>query len=218
MDDTILLEERIELLNLHVTPVLKKLGLENVKHNAWLSEENSLGIRKMVKYQYAKGRATIVWGICLTFMPIPSGKKLKYQRTNSSADFHLFESADEFKYYTNLSINDTDKGSIYHQRHRFENDLIRVINEEMPAITSWFERADTIDGLIEIAEEQISKNWFTHYPSLHYVLAFLYAKKGNWGKALEYLHYCLDYEAIQNHEDKLKEILLKIYTSSPFTH
>jgi hypothetical protein len=207
----VLKEERYEKLHQYLTPKLEQWGLKYVRDNVWLSEENKLGIRKMVKYDYnGTNRATLAWGVCLTFLPLPSGGKLVYQRTNSNSKLHLFEWADEFKYYTNLTLNDTDKGSIYHEKHRFENDLKRVVNEELPNIIHWFKRAETINNLIDIAEEQIKNNWLFHFPSQHYVLSFLYAKNGNKTKALELLNKCIDNESIQIHLDKISTKLMEL--------
>lgn len=207
----VLKEERYEKLHQYLTPKLELLGLKYVRDNVWLSEENKLGIGKMVKYDYnGTNRATIAWGVCLTFLPLPSGDKLVYQRTNSNSKLHLFEWADEFKYYTNLTLNDTDKGSIYHEKHRFDDDLKRVVSEELPNIILWFKRAETISNLIEIAEEQIKNNWLSHFPSQYYVLAFLYAKNGDITKAFELLKQCVDNENIQKQIDKISTKLIEL--------
>jgi hypothetical protein len=114
------------------------------------------------------------------------------------------------KNYTDESSTDDDKGSIRHEKHRFEKDLVRVINEEIPLVNRWFSQAETIDGLIEISHEQIKDFWSSHHPSQQYVLAFLHAKKGNETKAFEYFNEICNDDLYAPHLDKISSKLKEL--------
>jgi hypothetical protein len=186
-------QELKELLNQIISPRVSQFGLKWGGDYLWVGE-NINGIRNIVQYyRFTKSgnRGCILWGIALDFVMVPKGKKLVFNRTDHTAIIHIGEWSDG---YANSFLGKEmidGNGVASHYSEVAEKIITQAIEGELNNIGSFFERANTIEGIIEIAEEQInnpnSPIYNMKFPSPFYILSFIYAKQGEIEKALDLL-------------------------------
>lgn len=156
--------------------------------------ETKNGIRNLVQYYtFTKGgnRGCIAWGIALDFVMVPKGKKLTSNRTEQSAMIHMGEWAEGYANSFRGKEMKDGNGVASHYRDIAKKTIIQAMEGELDNIRSFFARASTLEGIIGIAEEQIhhpkSPIYTMKFPSPLYILAFIYAYRGEMDKALDSL-------------------------------
>ena len=163
--------------------MLAEAGLRWNGSYLWFGDSKN-GIRKVVRYSLLKGAsATLEWGVCLDFVPKISSSTIRWSRTEKSVEFHLFESPirfDDSEMYKDYEL------VTHFGKSKFEKSLNKhlAIRKE---IFKWFQNADSVDGLIGIAKNQIGQieNYGVHSPNPKFVLAFLLAKTNKLKESLE---------------------------------
>ncbi|GFZ92666.1 hypothetical protein GCM10008018_43910 [Paenibacillus marchantiophytorum] len=186
-------QELKELLNKIISPRVSELGLKWRGDYLWISE-NINGIRHIVEYgrfTRSSNRGYISWGVALDFVMVPKGKNLVFNRTEKTAIIHIGEwskgYADSF-----LGVEMVDgKGVASHYEQIAERTITEAIDGELENISSFFEKVKNIEGIIQIVNEQInnpkSPIYKMKFPSPTYILAFIYAKLGQFDLANKYL-------------------------------
>jgi hypothetical protein len=182
-----------ELLNKIISPRVSEFGLKWSGDNLWIGE-NINGIRNIVEYRRftrSGNRGYILWGVALDFVMIPKGKKLTFSRTEKNAIIHIGEWPEGYaKSFLGEEMED-GKGVASHYEHVAEKTLIKAIEGELDNISAFFEKAKDTEGIIQIANEQInnpkSPIYSMRFPSPAFILAFIYAKLGQFELAKDYL-------------------------------
>jgi len=137
-------------------------------------------------------------------VPTISSNKLNYHRTGKSVTLHLFEWTDE--YMNSFSGGKLENGPTTHWgENEAKRSITRLFDQYEKKIFDWFERANSIERLIEIATRQIQegKSYNMHSPDPQFVLAFLLAKAGQPDKAI------LTFEQLDDYKDN-EELKTKI--------
>lgn len=214
-----------DILNDTFSSKLAELGLRWRGDYYWIGEAEN-GIRKIVSIYLLKARAVITWGVAFDFVSTVSGSKLIYNRTEKSATEHLFEWPIGYKNSFN-GIKMVDGYGVFSLSNEYElkSTAKQALDGEYNSIKEWLERASSIEGAFEIAQEQASAAendtlsetdyshmYQIHYPSPNYILAFLLAKLGNKEEAISMINDIgVDY--FNNRFELFEEIkkLLKAY-------
>jgi hypothetical protein len=181
------------LLDKIISPKVSELGLKWRGDYLWIGE-NVNGIRNIVQYnRFTKSgnRGYISWGIALDFVMVPKGKKLMFNRTEQTAIIHIGEWSEGYaESFLGKEMVDGN-GVASHYSEVAEKSITQAIEGELNNIASFFKSAISIDGIIQIADEQItsptSPIYNMKFPSPAYILAFIYAKLGQLVLANEYL-------------------------------
>lgn len=207
------------LLDISFSPVLYDLGLKWAGNYYWIGE-NQQGIRKVFHYSLLKGyRGHLEWGVSIDFIPLVSGSRLFYSRTEKSTKLHLFEWP---KGYTCAFHGEKFVDGIGVASHHGEENTVKTLNQAINVdfrnIKDWFGKASTLEGVLEIAQEQVKgyilertgkcscSNMYTiHYPSPKYVLCFLLGEAGKMEEALELFDSLYDYEISMGISSELRE-------------
>lgn len=180
------------------------------KNSLWFTG-NKNSIRKVLKYVKLKGeQGTFSWGVCLDFVPTISGNKIKYHRTDKSVTLHLFEWTDE--YANSFYGGQLGTGVTTHWGEKEARQSIsKFFDNYEKRIFDWFEKANNIDDLIEIAMRQIQtgKNYHVHSPDPKFVLSFLLAKTGQFNKAVSTFEELSGYEDNEDLKIKIRQELIK---------
>jgi len=176
-----------QILDKEITPAFVDTGLQWNGDYLWFNQ--SIGsIRRVFTYDLLKGeQGTFSWGVCLDFVPTISGRRLQNHRTDKSVTLHLFEWPKGYvNSFASQEISKVDFTSHWGMKNTTKSIRQLIRKYEQP-IKDWFQRANTIDKLIDITKEQvrIGEHYNIHYPAPQYVLAFLYAKSGDKAKGLK---------------------------------
>jgi hypothetical protein len=173
------IEDLKRLLHEILTPRLKAKGLDGHEGYLWFDQPKN-NIRKVFQYiPLTGGQGTFAWGVCLDFVPAFSGEKLEFYRTDKSARPLLFAWTDTYAdSFFGKPLNreiDTLNGV-----KEAEKSVLSLFEKHNSDIDTWFKRAESIDGLIELAQEQVftGKSYDLHSPDPKLVLAFLMARVG----------------------------------------
>lgn len=213
----ILGDELKALLNQIITPKLSTLGLRWRGDCCWIGESVN-GIRNIVNYSFitrGRFRGLLAWGVALDFLPLPSGNRFIYNRTEKSAKLHLFEWPEGYIDSFRGKPFVDGYGITSHRRDLAAETINQVIESELARIESFFKKASSIEGLIEIAEGQYFNNdsfGQMHSPHPSYVLSFLYAKNNRLDEALKMIDNAIVIDKNGNRMDltfvkeKLQEI------------
>ncbi|PEJ46669.1 hypothetical protein CN692_25545 [Bacillus sp. AFS002410] len=133
------------------------------------------------------------YGLCLDFIPLVSGNKLRYFRTEKSSRALLTFSGRS----TIISqwVEDDVKQSI-----------TKAIKADIKRIEKSLNSIHSLEDARKIAIQNMkSDDVYFIYPSPFYVLAFLEAKGGNVEKGLELLE---KYFSISNEKENIREMLI----------
>lgn len=176
-----------------ISPKVSKYGLKWHGSYYWVGE-NINGIRNIVQYNRftrSGNRGFISWGIALDFVMVPKGKKLTFNRTEQTAIIHIGEYSEGYaKSFVGEKMVDGN-GVSSHYSQVAEKTITQAIEGELKNIASFFKRANSIEGIIQIAEDQInnpkSPIYNMKFPSQAYILSFIYARNGQMKLAYEYL-------------------------------
>lgn len=192
---------------------LEKVGFIWDKSLLWYTD-NKNSIRQVFKYVKLKGeQGTFSWGVCLDFVPTISSNKIKYHRTDKSVTLHLFEWTDE---YTNSFYGgQLGNGVTTHWGgNEAKQSITKLFDNYERKIFNWFEKANTLDNLIEIAIRQIQeeKGYNMHSPNPKFVLAFLLAKSGQLDKAISTFEQLSGYKDNEELQIKIRQELTKSST------
>lgn len=197
-----------QLLHEILTPGLKAKGLDGHEGYLWFNQpENS--IRKVFQYIPLKGgQGTFAWGVCLDFVPSFSGRELTFHKTDKSVRPLLFAWTDTYAdsfFGKALKEIDTLNGI-----KETEKSVLRLFEKYNSAMDAWFKRAESIDGLIELAGEQVleGKSYDLHNPDPKLVLAFLMARVGREEEAKLTV-------GTMDIDDDLKEMLVQQLLHTP---
>ncbi|WP_419881573.1 hypothetical protein ACN6MY_18995 [Peribacillus sp. B-H-3] len=189
MNDLIQGEKLKELLNEVVTPFLTPLGLKWRGDYFWIGENNK-SMRKVVSYGPSKGGiGWLSYGVCLDFVPLKSGNKLRYFKTEKSVKKHVWVcGGQEISQWTNDNV---------------KHSITKAIMRDMNNIEVWFKKVPSLEELRNIVYTQLKEeDIFFRYPSPMYVQAFIEAKLGNIEKGLglleEYLSWAGEEENIKS--------------------
>ena len=192
-----------EILNETISPKLSARGLLWNGKYLWFDQPNK-SIRQVFQYSRLKGeKGTFAWGVCLDFVPTISSNKLKFHRTDKSVIQHLFEWTDE--YSSSFFGGHLDGGITTHWgKRQTTNSIRRLFDNYEQTINSWFDRASTLEKLVEIADQQIKtgRSYNFHSPDPKLVLAFLQVKANQLDNAKSTISQLTI-------DDNLKELLLK---------
>lgn len=178
---------KIEILNSIVTPSLIEYGFKSNSEYLWFTNWQN-GIRKIVKYENLKGeQGTLIWGVCFDFIPMISSNSIKWNRTEKSISLHLFDSTEE--YVNSFDGKKMTDGVASHWGEMiFEKSLQNLLFKNQDKIQEWFSNCNHLNGLIEIANNQINSQkayYRFHHPNPQYVLMFLLAKIGQTDESLK---------------------------------
>ncbi|MFJ8243848.1 hypothetical protein [Peribacillus asahii] len=189
MNDLIQGDKLKELLNEVVTPFLTPLGLKWRGDYFWIGEYNN-SIRKVVTYTPSKGgKGWLSYGVCLDFVPLQSGNKLRYFRTEKSVTEHIWVvGKQEISQWTDDNVKDS---------------ISKAIKSDIRDMESWVKKIDSLQELRKFVYLQIKReDIYVRSPSPLYVQAFIEAKLGNVdkGKDLleEYLSWGYEKENIEH--------------------
>jgi hypothetical protein len=192
-----------QILNEIISPRLSNRELVWNGKYLWFDQPKN-SVRQVFGYSRLKGETgTFVWGVCIDFVPTISSNKLKFHRTDKSVTQHLFEWTDE--YSNSFFGGQLDGGITTHWGKReTKNSIHRLFDKYEQKINKWFDRASTIENLINIAEQQIKtgKSYNLHSPDQGVVLAFLQAKTNQLDNATKTIN-------LLTLDDSLKELLLR---------
>lgn len=181
-----------------ISPKMHEHGMKWNGNNLWFdSSVNS--IRRVFQYSHLKGgQGTFTWGVCIDFIPTISSNKLKFHKTDKSVYMHLFEWTDEY-------LNSELEGGItsHWGVHAAQSSISLLLSKYEKRIFNWFQNADTLDKIIDIAKFQIEtgKIYSHHYPDPKLILAFLQAKTNQPEAAIKTVNQL----ALEDH---FKELLL----------
>ncbi|HEY1200550.1 MAG TPA: hypothetical protein VGE79_06195 [Niastella sp.] len=180
-------DELAQLLDEIVSPRLDGKGLTRRDKLVWYNDSSN-AIRQGLRYALIKGgRGTFYWGVCLDFIPMQSGSGIKYCRTAQLFELQLFEWPEEIS--NSFFEGKIDKGVADHRGYQpAKRAITKLFNRLEEEIFQWWSTAHSIESLIEIAEAQIKtgRQYDMHHPNPAYILAFLYARNGQYDKAVYY--------------------------------
>jgi hypothetical protein len=176
--DSLISKEKLKsILDETFSKNLRDEGLTWDGNYLWKSQFNN-GVAKILQYLPLKGgQGTIVWGVCLDFLPIVTSGRIEYNRTFKSIKPHLFENTDE--YFDSFSGGSLKGGVISEWGENNAITSTRLVFEKyFQKVLLWYRRAETLEGLVEVASNQLSIGKAYNYrsPSPKYVLSYLLAK------------------------------------------
>lgn len=201
-----------ELLDINVSSKIKERGLVKQSDYLWYTPDETI-LRQGLKYNLLKGeQGTFTWGVCLNFVPLPSGSNLTYANSVKKYVFHLFEWPDE---YSNSFFGGNLKNAVanHWDKNKAGKSINRLFARNESRIFKWLQHANSLENIIEIAQNQAQagRQYDFHYPHPKYVLAFLYAKKHQKERAI-HVFDSLDINVFTNEEvrDKAKKKLINL--------
>ncbi|WP_298489459.1 hypothetical protein [uncultured Maribacter sp.] len=177
-----------------MTPALNNIGLNKWDGKyTWYNDFNESGIKHVVRYQVFKGfNGSFAYGNCFSFIPTTSnnGKKLINHKTDKSTTLHLWERLDGWKesFEGTQRENPYDKISHWNEKD-FRKTLDLVIKKYPKRLENWFDEHNNIEQSILTVKKQIDLggSYDFNSPSQQYLLAFLYAYKGDIDTAYNYI-------------------------------
>jgi hypothetical protein len=180
------------ILHHNLTPLLKPLGVS--KYNGeylWHSDFNDEGIKLVFKYTLMKGESGLFsWGACFGDIPTyTQAKELKNHRTDKSTTLHLWDWPKGYSRSFEGGGKPTDLISHWGET-KCRQTLHDVFIKYRSEIESWYKKANTNTGCLELVNKQISNGgaYNVHSPNPKYILIFLTAKAGDKAKAFELLN------------------------------
>lgn len=186
------------------------MGLAKATNYSW-HEQTLKEIRHGFSYTQLKGASgTFMWGVNLDFLPIPNRNKIVYHKSAKKYLHHLFEWTDE--YSSSFVGGQLTNGVTTHFGLKEAKKSIALLFERYEEkIIKWFDKANSIENLIDIAERQVSfgKYYDIHSPRPKYVLAFLYAKANKADEAIKVFD-TLDLFYFNNNEELKEQIKAKL--------
>ena len=204
-----------ELLVKHLTPIANELGLNySTDKNQWFNKFNKNGIKHVIQFQKTKGnQAILIYGSCFDFLPTISGNnRIITHRTDKSTKLHLFEyanTATKKSFFKNRLLESIS----LHNEKDFEKTLSESLIGHKPIIEKWFKNNSSIEQNIETCLYQTNQEvrYSTHYPTLDYILSFLYSNNNKQLKANEKWSEfkmknrdIIDFKTLESLEKKIK--------------
>lgn len=188
-------QQRVDIFKEIVTPEFEKIGLNKWDGKyTWFNDFNNENVKHVVHYQVLKGiQGSFSYGNCFSFIPtVSNGKKLINHRTDKSTILHLFERLDGWK--GSFENNKNSKDFVLHWNEKeFRNSLESIIKTYPIKMRKWFEDNSTVNQNIQSATKQVLQkgSYEYHGPDQKYILAFLYANKGDISTAVKLIdeHY-----------------------------
>ncbi|CAG5080954.1 hypothetical protein [Parvicella tangerina] len=192
--DEVLVEKRVEIFQKVVSPFAKDLGLSNWNGKyLWFNDFNEEGIKHVLEYTVLKGyKGSFSYGVCFNFIPTVSNHKtLVNHKTDKSTSIQMFERLDGWKNSFEKNIRTKEDYVSHFNLKSFEITLDKIIKKYPQVISKWFENNQTLNQCINTLIDQLSRTRLNQnpIPNQNYYLSFLFAKKGDGTKALEYLNY-----------------------------
>ena len=171
-----------QLKNLLATAVAPELsGFTYNDAYLWYSPWND-HCRKVIQVYPLKGTSYIfMWGLCFDFLPVfGETGSYRYQRTDKSVGLHLF-------CWPPGHWDSASGQSVSCRFRRFgknpddvESRLFKAFHEAQELFVPWFQNCSDLQSALTEAKRQctdpVSQH---HWPSPHYVTAFLLAANGN---------------------------------------
>jgi hypothetical protein len=189
---------------------LERLGLKKVTNYTW-HEPGTKEIRHGFSYSHLKGAAgTFTWGANLDFLPTVSGSSIVYHKSPKKYLHHLFEWTDE--YAMSFAGGEIAGGITTHWgKTDARKSILKLFDRYESKIEDWFNKASSIQNILEIAECQAStpKLYRHHSPDPNYILAFLYAKANEVDKAMK-LFDSLSNVTLDKHEHLREKLRIKL--------
>jgi hypothetical protein len=207
------------LLDEIVTPRLLKKGFAKRGNYGWRNDNNKF--RQRIGYTRLKGAAgTFTWGVNIDFIPLVRSDRIEYYKTDKRFLLHLWEGTDEYR--SSFSGGDIKKGIASHWGFKNARETISdLFDRYEEKIFEWFAKADSLEQLIETAQQQAAHDNFynIHSPRPTFVLAFLYAKAKKVDKAMKAFETLEMYQFDNSEElkDKVKAKLLMLTTETSGT-
>ena len=202
-----------ELLDEILTPKFQQIGLTKSTNFTW-HEQTLKEIRLGFTYTQLKGASgTFTWGVNLDFIPTVNNNKIEYHKTVKNYLHHLFEWTDE---YSNSFIGKpVTKGVTTHfGLKETKKSIMALFERNESKIFNWYEKAKSIENLIDIAEKQVNfgEYYEIHSPRAKYTLAFLYARANRINDALKlYDSFGMSYfDKNEGIKEKLRTVLLSL--------
>jgi hypothetical protein len=192
---------------------LERIGLTKGTNYCW-HEQALKEIRRGISYVHLKGASgTFTWGVNLAYLPTVSNGKIAYHKSAKKYLHHLFEWTDE---YASSFFGGQLAGGVttHFGLKAARKSIVSLIDKYEEKIISWFDKAISVEDLIDVAERQVNigKYYKIHSPAPRYVLAFLYARANQIDLATKHFEELGDYEFGNNREvrEKLKTKLLML--------
>ena len=135
-------------------------------------------ITQVLKLQSWKGAEySFSWGVSLPYVPSKLSLPLRFHRTLNSTRLDLWE--DHFS--LPQSFSDCAYATGLHGETTARSELMAAWQWSWPLATTWWARAGTLDGILEIAVSQVAderNGEASHYPSPHLIAALTAARLG----------------------------------------
>lgn len=176
------------LLDQEISPIMRKKGFRYDGRYTWYGDmENHM--RKSVSVFLLKGPAIFRWSVTFDFIPLPSGNRLTYSRTEKSIVAHMYEypkdwvhsflgkAEPEAWWYSpcKMTLSGKDQADIIRQIHR-------AYACELERFEHWHSQIHTLEDALRMVSEKIGPDGAPLYPFLVpspvYVKAFLQAATG----------------------------------------
>ncbi|MFT3796640.1 hypothetical protein [Flavobacterium sp.] len=211
--DEVLLEKRLEIFSEMITPRLAEIGLRNWDGKYfWFSDFNQDGIKHVVHYETFKYfGGSFSFGNCYDFVPTISSKKLVYHRTDKSTKIIYYKKFPGWQQSDdNDSIRNIDKISTVNEE-KLRKSIQEVFDRNLPQLKQWFDQNQTLEQNIsnilsekDVEEKKEKKRQIYRVISLNYILAFLYAKKSDFGSAQTYIEKHYDRKILNEQNRKIE--------------
>jgi hypothetical protein len=206
--DEVLLEKRIEIFKEIVTPKFAEIGLNNWDGKyLWYSDFNEDGIKHVIEYNVFKYYGgSFSFGNCFSFVPTISGKKLVNHRTDKSTKIIYYKRLEGWQQIMekNSPIN-PDKISTINEK-KFRESLDKVLSENIPKLTLWFQGKKTIEENISGLLADIKNPPFEigqRTISYEYILGFLFKQKGDIESANYWINKHFDKSLNSEREEEM---------------
>lgn len=198
-----------QILDETLAPKLQQIGLTKATNYSW-HEQTLKEIRHGFSYTHLKGATgTFTWGVNLDFLPIIHRSKLEYHKSLKKYLHHLFEWTNE--YSSSFTGGQMQNGITTHWGFKAaKKSIASLFDRYEHKIIKWFDTANSIENLVDIAERQVSfgKYYDIHFPRPKYVLAFLYAKTNRLDEAIK-LFEAFDLFYFDNNDELKEQIRMK---------
>lgn len=211
MESLISKSARKNVLDEVLSPRLGLIGLEQVSDYIWVSDFSN-GTASVFQYLLLKGgQSTFSWGVCLDFLPVVRSGKLKYAKTPKGAVSHLYQWTKEYGSYFLAGGLEGGVCSEWGEANA-RRSINALLNKYEGCISDWYETASSMEGLIRLAEFQVSQGspYSLHSPDPEYVLAFLLARSGAKVEALRSLTCYFERNRNLRHSEQLRELISEI--------
>src|SRR5690348_8466506 len=199
-----------QILDETLAPKLQQIGLTKATNYSW-HEQTLKEIRHGFSYTHLKGATgTFTWGVNLDFLPIIHRSKLEYHKSLKKYLHHLFEWTNE--YSSSFTGGQMQNGITTHWGFKAaKKSIASLFDRYEHKIIKWFDTANSIENLVDIAERQVSfgKYYDIHFPRPKYVLAFLYAKTNRLDEAIK-LFEAFDLFYFDNNDELKEQIRMKL--------